>query len=72
MAQGLVAKLLPTQNTCLRVVVETYKAILIKILETKTYISLLDFYLDKRLAVFRDRLANSQVGQSIQKVCKVI
>jgi len=59
LARGLVAKLLPTQNTCLRIVVEAYKTILIRVLETKTYTPLLDLYLDKRLVVFRDRLANS-------------
>jgi len=59
LAQGLAAKLLPTQNTCLRVVVGAYKAILIRVLETETYTLLLDLYLDGRLVVFRDRLANS-------------
>jgi len=59
LAQGLVAKLLPTQNMYLKVVVGAYKAILIRVLETETYTPLLDLYLDGRLAVFRDRLANS-------------
>jgi len=54
LVQGLAAKLLPTQNTCLRVVAGVYKAIPIRVLETKTYILLLDLYLDERLVVFRD------------------
>ena len=72
MAQGLAARFLPIQNKCLRVVIGAYKTILIRVLKTKTYTPLLDLYLDKRLVVFRDRLANSQVGQEIQKICKVI
>ena len=44
---------------CLRVVVEAYKAILIRVLKTETYILLLDLYLDGKLVVFRDRLTNS-------------
>jgi len=65
LAQGLVAKLLLTQNICLRVVVGAYKTILIRVLEIEIYIPLLDLYLDKRLVVFKDRLANSRVGQEI-------
>ena len=72
LTQGLAAKLLPIQNKCLRVVVGAYKATLIRALEIEIYTLLLNLYLDGRLAVFRDRLANSQVGQAIQEVCKVI
>jgi hypothetical protein len=71
-ARGLAAKLLPIQNKCLRVVAGVYKATPIRVLETETYTPPLDLYLDGRLAAFRDRLANSQVGQSIQEACKVI
>ncbi len=71
-ARGLAAKLQPTQNKCLRVVAGAYRATLVRALETETYIPPLDLYLDSRLAAFRDRLANSQVGQSIQRACKVI
>jgi len=62
LAQDLVAKLLLTQNICLRVVVGTYKTIPIRVLKTETYIPLLNLYLDRRLVMFRDRLANFQVG----------
>jgi hypothetical protein len=71
-ARGLAAKLLPIQNKCLRVVAGAYKATPIRALETETYTPPLDLYLDGRLAAFRDRLANSRVGQSIQEACKVI
>ena len=71
-ARGLAAKLQPIQNKCLRVVAGAYKATPIKALETETYTPPLDLYLDGRLAAFRDRLANSQVGRSIQEACKVI
>ena len=58
-ARGLAAKLQPTQNKCLRVVAGAYRATLVRALETKTYIPPLDLYLDSRLVVFRDCLANS-------------
>ena len=58
-ARGLVAKLLPTQNTCLRVITGAYKTTPIRVLETETYTPPLDLYLDKRLVAFRDRLTNS-------------
>jgi hypothetical protein len=61
-ARGLAAKLLPIQNKCLRVVAGAYKATPVRALETETYTPPLDLYLDGRLAAFRDRLANSQVG----------
>ena len=68
----MAAKLQPIQNKCLRVVAGAYKATPIRALEIETYIPPLDLYLDGRLAAFRDQLANSQVGQSIQEACKVI
>ena len=71
-ARGLAAKLLPIQNKYLRIVAGAYKATPIRALETETYTPPLDLYLDGRLAAFRDRLANSQVGQAIQEACKVI
>ena len=58
-AQGLAAKLQLTQNKCLRVVAEAYKATPIRALEIETYTPPLDLYLDERLAAFRDQLANS-------------
>jgi len=45
---------------------------LIRVLETETYISPLDLYLDSRLVVFRGRLASSWIGQLIKEVYKVI
>ena len=71
-ARGLAAKLQPTQNKCLRVVAWAYRATPVRALETETYTPPLDLYLDGRLAAFRDRLANSQVGQSIQQASKAI
>jgi hypothetical protein len=54
------------------VVAGAYKATPIRALETETYITPIDLYLDGRLAAFREKLANSQVGQTIQEACKVI
>ncbi len=71
-ARGLAAKLQPIQNRCLRVVAGAYKATPVRALETETYTPPLDLYLDGRLAAFRSRLADSQVGQSIQEAYKVI
>src|SRR6187402_1977695 len=71
-ARGLAAKLQPIQNKCLRVVAGAYKATPIRALETETHTPPLDLYLDGRLAAFRERLASSKVGQSIQEACKAI
>jgi hypothetical protein len=71
-AKGLAAKLQPVQNKCLRVVAGAYKATPVRALETETHTPPLDLYLDSRLAAFRNRLANSPVGQSIQEAYKVI
>ena len=49
-----------------------YRATPIRALETETHTPPLDLYLDSRLAAFRERLAGSQVGQTIQEMCKVI
>ena len=72
LARGLAVKLQPIQNKCLRVVAGAYKATPVKALEIKTYTPPINLYLDGRLAAFRDRLANSQVGRSIQEACRVI
>ena len=71
-ARGLAAKLQPIQNKCLRVVAGAYKATPVRALETETHTPPIDLYLDGRLAAFKDRLANSQVGRSIQEACRVI
>jgi hypothetical protein len=39
---------------------------------TEAYIPPIDLYLDSRLAALQNRLAGSEVGQLIQKACKVI
>jgi hypothetical protein len=41
-------------------------------LELEAYVPPLDLYLDSRLAAFQNRLANSEVGQLIQKACQTI
>jgi hypothetical protein len=71
-AKGLAAKLQPIQNKCLRVIAGAYRATPVKALEIETHTPPLDLYLDGRLAAFRDRLANSKVGQLIQEACRVI
>jgi len=71
-ARGLAAKLQPIQNKCLRVVAGAYKATPIRALETETHTPPLDLYLDGRLAAFRDQLASSPIGQSIQHACRTI
>jgi hypothetical protein len=71
-AKGLAARLQPVQNKCLRTVAGAYRATPIRALETETHTPPLDLYLDSRLAAFRERLAGSQVGQTIQEMCKVI
>ena len=55
--RGPAVRLEKEQNTCLRVVVGAYKAILIRNLEVETLVPPLDLYLNKRLAKFENRLA---------------
>jgi hypothetical protein len=70
--RGLAAKLQPIQNRCLRTVAGAYRATPIRALETETHTPPLDLYLDRRLVAFRERLANSLVGQLILEACRVI
>jgi hypothetical protein len=41
-------------------------------LKTEVYVLLIDLYLDSWLAVFQNRLTNSEVGQLIEKACQTI
>jgi hypothetical protein len=71
-AKGLAAKLQPIQNKCLQIVTGAYQATLTQALETEAYVPPIDLYLDSWLAVFQNRLTNSEVGQLIEKVCQTI
>jgi hypothetical protein len=64
----MTTKLEHTQNKCLRIVTEAYRATLIYSLETETFTLPIDLYLDSRLATFQKQLENSEVGQVIGNV----
>jgi hypothetical protein len=68
----MAAKLVGIQNKCLRVVAGAYRATPIQTLEVKTHVPPIDLYFDSRLATFQNRLANSEVGQLIEKACSTI
>jgi len=57
--RGLATQLEKEQNGCLLVVIGAYKATLIRNLEVETLVPPLDLYLNKRLAEFEGRLAQS-------------
>lgn len=65
-------KLVGIQDKCLRVVAGAYRATPIRSLEVERHVPPIDLYLDSRLAAFQNRLANSSVGQLIEKTCATI
>ena len=56
---GLAVRLEKEQNGCLQVVAGAYKATPVRNLEVETLLPPLDLYLNKRLAEFEGRLAQS-------------
>jgi hypothetical protein len=56
----------------LRIVAGAYKATPIQSLEVETYTPPLDLYLDSRLAKFRERLTQSEIGKVIQEAYSTI
>ena len=57
--RGVAKGLATVQSSCLRVVAGAYRATPVRSLETETWIPPLDLYLNKRLADFEARLANT-------------
>jgi hypothetical protein len=57
--RGAAKELATTQSSCLRVVAGAYRATPVRSLETETWVPPLDLYLNKRLADFEARLANT-------------
>ena len=57
--RGIAKQLSTTQSSCLRVVAGAYRATPVRSLETETWVPPLDLYLNKRLADFEARLANT-------------
>jgi hypothetical protein len=64
----MAAKLKSIQNKCLRVVAGAYRATPTRTLEVETHVPPIDHYLNSRLAAFQNKIANSEVGQLIEKV----
>src|SRR5436190_2256710 len=66
----LIKKLVKMQNKCLQVIVNAYKIILTIILKTETHTSLLNLYLNTRLASFHQQHKKSDMKEMIRKTCK--
>src|SRR5204863_6044514 len=66
--RGLTIRLEKEQNGCLQVVTGAYKATPIRNLEVETLIPPLDLYLNKRLAEFESRLAQSGLQTVIDNI----
>jgi hypothetical protein len=71
-AAGLASKLRTIQNKCLWTIAGAYKATLIKSLETETFVLLIDLYLDKRCARYRQRTQGTPVRSYIIKQCNIV
>ena len=67
-----IKKLVKMQNKYLWVVVSIYKIMLTIVLETETYIFLLDLYLNIRLVSFHQQHKKSDMKEMIRKTCKKI
>src|SRR5437667_3022496 len=66
--RGLAVQLEKEQNGCLQVVAGAYKATPVRNLEVETLVPPLDLYLNKRLAEFESRLAQSSLQTVIDSV----
>ena len=68
-AKGPVAKLISTQNKCLRAVAGAYRATPISVLEMETHTPPLDLFLDAKLAKFRLRHKQSGMEVLVSMAC---
>jgi len=71
-APGIVRRLGPTQNKCLRAVAGAYRATPTRELETETFVPPIDLYLQERAQAFRQRVKGSSYEQSRDKLCQWI
>ena len=62
-------RIINIQNKCLQIIFDIYCAILISILKTEMFISLLDLYLNVRLTQFQFRHKKSDMKNLIKNVC---
>ena len=65
--RGIAKPLTIMQSSCLRVIAGAYRATPICSLETETWVPLLDLYLNKRVAEFEIRLAQTGAGSLLQR-----
>ena len=70
--KGLAARLQKQQNHRLRIVLGAYKATPIHMLETKSYMPLLDLWLNRQVARFQAWLERSGIAQKIREACSTI
>ena len=71
-AARLASKLRTIQNKCLQTIARAYKATLIESLETETFVLLINLYLDKRCACYRQRTQGTLVQSYIIEQCNIV
>ena len=70
--RGTARKLAKHQNSRLRQVLGVFKAALVRQLETKAYVLLLDLWLNGRIACFQARLERTGMARQIRDACTTI
>lgn len=70
--RGLVNKLMPKQNGCLRAITGAYKATPISTMEAETHICLLDLHLDSMVAKAARRLEQTGIARQIEQACSSV
>ena len=70
--RGLVNKLMPRQNSCLRTITGAYKATPISTMEAEAYICPLDLYLDSKVAKAARRLEQTGTARQIEQACSSV
>ena len=66
--RGIAKQLTTVQSSCLRVIAGAYRATPVHSLETETWVPPLDLYLNRRVAEFKERLAQTGAAGLLQDI----